>query len=128
MSVKWLKRSFILGPYFTLCTDQKKFETCLKHLKIKPFDGAKNKGASTHFMVNDKNDTVAIVCLFDHSFEIEQTYALLVHEAAHIWQEYRDSVGEKTPSHEFEAYSMQHISQELFYEYRRQRKTRKGMK
>lgn len=38
---------------------------------------------------------------------------LLIHEAAHVWQMIREDIGEHAPSPEFEAYSMQCISQEL---------------
>ncbi len=39
---------------------------------------------------------------------------ILVHEATHVWQEVRASMGEREPSTEFEAYSMQAIFQELY--------------
>ncbi len=43
---------------------------------------------------------------------------ILVHEAAHVWQEIRAAMGEKNPSIEFEAYSMQAIFQELYSAFR----------
>lgn len=43
---------------------------------------------------------------------------LMVHEATHIWQAIREAIGEKEPSHEFEAYSMQAIVQELLSAYK----------
>lgn len=39
---------------------------------------------------------------------------IIVHEAAHVWQEVRLAMGEKSPSIEFEAYAMQAIFQELY--------------
>jgi len=36
-----------------------------------------------------------------------EVMALLVHEAAHVWQEIRAHIGESAPSPEFEAYAMQ---------------------
>lgn len=123
MKPKWLNRHALLLPYFTLCTSQKRFEAALKHLKKDPYKGVNEKqGATTHFFTNDHGDSVCIVCLFDFKGkDLEQLYALLAHEATHIWQELRESIGEKSPSHEFEAYVIQNICQELFYEFKRQR-------
>ena len=43
--------------------------------------------------------------------------ALLVHEAVHVWQAFCEDIGEKSPSDEFEAYSIQSISYELMTAY-----------
>lgn len=129
MEAKWLDRSLILNPlYFTLCTSEVLLQKELKKLKYDgvPFPGiTQGKGAAVHFLKNKKNETTAIVCLYNHSFEIQQIYALLVHEAVHIWQEIREIMGEKDPSKEFEAYSIQQISQQLLYEYKRQKPGKK---
>lgn len=44
-----------------------------------------------------------------------QLAGILVHEATHIWQEIREQMGEASPSQEFEAYSIQFITEELLY-------------
>lgn len=41
-------------------------------------------------------------------------HGLLLHEAVHVWQRIRQRMGEKEPSIEFEAYSIQRIAQDLF--------------
>lgn len=46
-----------------------------------------------------------------------QVYGLLLHEAVHIWQIVKRRMGEREPSVEFEAYSIQAIAQELFKMY-----------
>ncbi|AKQ30297.1 TPA: hypothetical protein ACJKZO_002847 [Acinetobacter baumannii] len=46
-----------------------------------------------------------------------QVYGLLLHEAVHIWQIVKRRMGEREPSVEFEAYSIQAIAQELFEMY-----------
>lgn len=47
----------------------------------------------------------------------QQVYSILVHEAVHIWQHIKEHIGEKEPSKEFEAHSIQRIAQNLFYLY-----------
>lgn len=126
MKCNWLSRDLIISPvYYTLCTTQRMFETELKSRKIEPFDGI-NSGsdATTHFIESNEGHKAALVCLFDHKHTKEQIFALLVHEAIHIWQEIRRAMDEKSPSDEFEAYSVQRLTQNLFYEYKRQTKKR----
>ena len=43
-----------------------------------------------------------------------EVHGLLLHEAVHIWQRIKKLMGEKEPSTEFEAYSIQRIAQDLF--------------
>jgi hypothetical protein len=46
-----------------------------------------------------------------------QVYGLLLHEAVHVWQIVKRRMGEREPSVEFEAYSIQSIAQDLFEMY-----------
>lgn len=46
-----------------------------------------------------------------------EVYGLLLHEAVHVWQQVRVLMGEREPSSEFEAYSIQAIAQDLFEMY-----------
>lgn len=72
-------------------------------------------GASTMVFSNSDNETACIVCIGDVSEDAPtRVAALLVHEAVHVWQEVRRVMGETDPSSEFEAYSVQSISQKLF--------------
>lgn len=123
MKMKWLERSLIEAPHFALATRQKILDAELKRLKHSSFPGTKgDDSACTHFLENKRGKTVAIVCLFNLTYELEQIFALLVHEAVHIYQDLRDQMGERRPGKEFEAYAIQNISQELFYEFKRQTK------
>ncbi|HID0922158.1 TPA: hypothetical protein ACXEMB_003562 [Acinetobacter baumannii] len=57
----------------------------------------------------------AVVQLGDTSErKLIEIYGLLLHEAVHVWQKVRKLMGEKEPSSEFEAYSIQAIAQDLF--------------
>lgn len=43
-----------------------------------------------------------------------EVHKLLLHEAVHIWLRVKKLMGEKKPSVEFEAYSIQRIAQDFF--------------
>lgn len=60
----------------------------------------------------------AVVQLGDTSErKLIEIYGLLLHEAVHVWQKVKKLMGEKEPSSEFEAYSIQAIAQDLFKMY-----------
>ncbi|MBJ9984439.1 hypothetical protein IAE19_03165 [Acinetobacter sp. S40] len=60
----------------------------------------------------------AVVQLGDTSErDVIEVYGLLLHEAVHVWQRIRGLMGEREPSSEFEAYSIQAIAQDLFEMY-----------
>lgn len=122
MKLNWCDRTLVISPvYYTLATSPAILKKEMKRFKVNQEIGINNgKSATTNIMKNDNGEVVAIVCLYDHSVDILMIYALLVHEAVHIWQEIKENIGEREPSHEFEAYSIQKISQNLFYEYKRQ--------
>lgn len=62
--------------------------------------------------------TYAVVQLGDTSGrDVIEVYGLLLHEAVHLWQQVRVLMGEREPSSEFEAYSIQAIAQNLFEMY-----------
>jgi hypothetical protein len=128
MKLKWLDRSLLRSPvFYTLATSQKILDAELKKQGFKgDMTGVNDgKGATTQFMTGPQGVS-ALVCIFDHSHEPEQIYSLLAHEAVHIFQEIKDRMGEKSPSVEFEAYSIQAICQNLFYEYNRQMRGKRG--
>lgn len=115
--MKWLDRTLVQAPfYYGLCTTEKGFLREVKRLKVpSPPNWVLNEwsDATTHFLELD-GKVSAIVCI--RNFEgkpVEQVYGLLVHEASHIWQEIKRLMGEGSPSAEFEAYSIQRVSQNL---------------
>ncbi|MEF0130076.1 hypothetical protein [Acinetobacter baumannii] len=60
----------------------------------------------------------AVVQLGDTSDKEKiEVYGLLLHEAVHVWQIVKKLMGEREPSSEFEAYSIQAIAQDLFKMY-----------
>ena len=81
--------------------------------------------ASTHF-ITYRGKPACLVCMpLSPRTTIEQYHALLVHEAVHVWQFIRQSIGEDSPSSEFEAYSIQGIAQSLMEAFKEQRSKKK---
>jgi hypothetical protein len=123
----WLDRELITSPiYYCLITTEALWKKELKRLGISNdhepiLNGA---DATTHFLEKDGRE-IAIVTMFNRKMDLLQAHALLAHEAVHIWQEIKKNIGEDFPSAEFEAYSIQRLSQNLFYEYKRQTKRNK---
>lgn len=119
--MKWLNRDLIVGPYLGLATTEAEFHSALKHCKVPVeqwgswiSDGA---DATCHTMTNPLGEMVAVVCIRVKGQTGVQVAAMLVHEAVHVWQRWRGSIGEQEPSCEFEAYSIQAISQRLMQAY-----------
>jgi hypothetical protein len=116
----WCDRHLVVSPYYiALCLTHKAFKRELKHLNVPPnlwpnFQGSSQANATVHYFAR-KAKRSAIVCLgpTKNRSGIE-VCGLLTHEAVHIWQAICDELGERNPSPEFEAYSIQAISQELW--------------
>ena len=136
MRPEWLSRSLIDSHYcITLCTSRRMFEAEKKKLSLKPERAETARFANAggarcvYFETTDYVEAVnrrpaAIVCIDGAEMLANSTgiqiAALLCHEATHIWQAHADEIGEESPSHEFEAYSIQAIAQRLMYEFARQ--------
>jgi hypothetical protein len=78
-------------------------------------------GAVTHFFdgIEDSAD-VAIVCIEKKAERSDVlTHVYLTHEAVHVWQQIRELLGEFS-SIEFEAYSIQAITQNLIEAYHKE--------
>lgn len=128
----WLDRSLVVTPYYyRLCVTEKDFHKELKRLELPKSSWPKfiNTGANAtlHEFVADSNDNAmcAIICLDKKDMKSRtkpQVYAMLVHEATHLWQWTKDNLGEKAPSAEFEAYAIQSLSQRLFESWEKQTK------
>jgi hypothetical protein len=127
---EWLDRDLIRSPYcITLCTTAEMFLAEQQRIGVIPHDIRMfpKRGAAVHFFEReDFADPTAmpamIVTLSDQAKECEpiQIAAMLCHEAVHVVQEVMKTIGEKSPSSEFYAYSVQAVAQNLMYEYVRQ--------
>lgn len=126
-SSRWLDREAMPRlPFMSLCLTEREYMQVIGYLKVKDPVPWLNRGAAgtTHFFLRDGH-TCCIVCIdAPRAKTYEQVAGLLVHEAVHIWQEYRDNVlmEKAAPGSELEAYSIQKLVQNLLEAYRRQRR------
>ena len=124
----WLDRSLLTSRYcYALCLSEEAFHAELKRLEVPErhwpeFLKTTHANATTSFFENlDQKENCAIVTMHpSKDRELEQVYALLVHEAVHIWQAEKDVIGEHSPGKETEAYATQRIAQSLMYSYKEQ--------
>lgn len=126
--VKYLDRSLVWAKYrYALCLDENDYHKELKRLRINSPNPFLNSScnATTHIFENGET-FVCIVCMkVQKGITPIQIAGLLVHEAVHIFQNNCDAMGEREPSEEFEAYSIQWLSQELMESYVEQTKRKK---
>ncbi|MCH7391821.1 hypothetical protein [Acinetobacter dispersus] len=94
---------------YTLCRTKKQ----VKKLKLNPHQT--NAHASVAFYDSEDGATLAVVLLPRNQQEAIANYALILHEAVHIFQELKALMNENIPSKEFEAFSIQRIAQDLFH-------------
>lgn len=120
--MQWLDRTLLISPvHYGLCKSKKEFKSALKHLGIPKKDRSDFISEGAHATVHyfTKGDMrCCIVCINGKSNRpVIEIVGLLTHEAVHIWQEIKDSIGEHEPSREFEAYSIQFLAQSLIGAY-----------
>lgn len=132
MKGKWLARDLIVGPHLALCLTAEDFAAKAHDEGEEPFPNewvSAGKHAKVHSFVRKDGKRLAIVCMSGWEDRDPICIAgLLVHEAVHVWQSFCEDIGERTPSIEFEAYSIQWIAQQLMWEFVRQTATAKGKK
>lgn len=107
--------------YYGFCPDESAWKRETRRLGINtPYPAS--AGRCTLF-ANTKNAAeCAIVTIADTRKRPGiEVVGLIVHEAMHVWRFIREHIGERDPSLEFEAYSMQSISQELIAAYEKTR-------
>jgi hypothetical protein len=121
----WCDRALVETQYdFCLCVTEKQYHRELERFNVPketwtPFTIGGTRAATLHPLDSKTGGRpAAIVCLaLNPERTTMQTYAVLVHEAVHLWQLTKEYMGEDKPSPEFEAYAVQALSQRLFYAY-----------
>lgn len=120
---EWLHRDLILGPYLWLATSEAEFREALEHCEVpahqQPAEWMNDgKDARAYYLDNPRGELVCIVAIrIRPEVSGVQIASLLVHEAVHVWQVFIERMGEENPSREFEAYSIQAITQRLLQAY-----------
>ena len=110
---KWFKTPFDHLKY-TLVRDLKQ----CKKIKIDEdlISMPPGANATTNFLSDENGGNIQIVVYLPYTdVDLLMQQGLVIHESVHIWQELKTLMGEKEPSVEFEAYSIQRIAQDLLY-------------
>jgi hypothetical protein len=126
MKINWLDRQVQPdGPNLVLCLSEKEYNAVLKHLKAQDISPWLAKGVDgvVHTFKNGQK-TVCAVCTEEQE-DIVDAFSILVHEAVHVWQDYKEGIGETNPGVEQEAYGIQYIATTLIQEYKRRTKETK---
>lgn len=119
----WLNRDLIVGPYLTLVLSEKECHKAFRLCRLPkdqwaPWIKTDTADATMHRLDNPSGNLVCIVAMrVRPGISGVQAASMLVHEAVHVWQCFRQRIGEESPSAEFEAYAIQAISQRLMSAY-----------
>lgn len=121
--MRWLSRDTVRSPHLLLCLSETEYVRAVRHCAVPSAEGWLDEGrqaACVHTWEKDGLLT-CIVCLCPGALDSDPVDVILtlVHEAVHVFQRLCDSIGETAPSREFEAYSIERISEALVREYQR---------
>lgn len=119
MSLKWLCRDLITGPYMALVLSERDFHKAMSLFNVPLHQRGswiKSDGsdATAHTMIHPQRGIAVVVALrMRDGLSGVQVAGLLVHEAVHAFRHFCDQIGEERPSAEFEAYAIQAMAQRL---------------
>lgn len=121
-NLEWCNRVLVSSPvFYSLCTSESSFRRGLKKLGVEnpqPWLNAGDCGRVHEFAHQD--DGMALVVCIRPTSDTKELIATLVHESVHVWQFTKEYIGEREPSREFEAYSIENIFTTLKDAYDRQ--------
>ena len=108
---QWFESAFGHAKYTLI----RELKDC-KHIDIdKNLISLGSGNASTNFIIDEHGQSLIIVYMPYTDVPLISQQGLIIHEAVHIWQEIKNRMREDEPSIEFEAYSIQVISQDLLW-------------
>lgn len=114
--VVWCNRGWQPLSY-GFCPSEAAWHHEMKRLGVENEPYPTSTGHCAYFYNLKRTANCAIVTVANHTRRPIEVIGLLTHEAMHVWREIRNCIGERDPSAEFEAYSMQAITQELIAAY-----------
>ena len=119
--MKWLDRETVRAPHMALCLTEADYLKAARHCGIKsPNEWLDmNRAKACVHTWESGGKLVCVVCVHPDAAKAHpiEVAASLVHEAVHVFQRLCDSIGEAEPSREFEAYSIERISECLMREF-----------
>lgn len=122
--LRWLSRDTVRAPRLLLVLSQSEFLRAAKEC------GIDDPG---QWLDEDRNPAVlhswesrgrlsCLLCLnAPDNYDPIDVATTIVHESVHVFQRLCDSIGEQEPSREFEAYSIERISETFMREYVRRK-------
>lgn len=119
----WVKsRALVVGPYVALVLSDKAYQKALNKMGVPqaqrgPWISNDQSDATSHILENGSDMACVVALRVKAGTTGIEIAGLLVHEATHIFQEWCSKAGERHPSNEFEAYSIQTLAQSLMQSY-----------
>lgn len=125
MKPRWLDRVTVRAPHMILCLSEAEYLRAARRCKLQS-PAAWMDEASQQAVVHaweSAGTLTCVVCLHPDALTADpiEVACVLVHESVHIFQRLCDSIGEDKPSREFEAYSIERISEQLMREFARRK-------
>lgn len=118
--VVWCDRGW--QPFcYGFCPDEAAWKREMRRLNVDECPYPTSDGRFTVFDKANGHEHCGIVTVSHRKMDRLSIVGLIVHEAMHVWRHVRENMGEREPSAEFEAYSMQAISQNLIHAYQQTR-------
>lgn len=122
--LKWLPRTLLLGPNLALCTTEAQYHQALKHLKCTTDrEWLSQRAAGKYLALTNETGLMTVLVYIRPTDNKLHDLATLVHEAVHVWQCFKEHIGETNPGRETEAYAIESIWRTLMADYARQTDT-----
>ncbi len=115
-AVIWIDRGW-QNAHIGFCPSEKAWVREMKLLGTPEERYPTTAGHCQTFEHRDIRSLHILVTIADEPMTLAQLVGIIAHECMHVWRFVREHMGEKKPSVEFEAYSMQAITQDIFCAY-----------
>ena len=121
MKLNWLDRGLVYAPRMVLCLSEQEYLQAVKLYRVDyPHPWILHGQAAVVHTWERDGMLACIVCLNPpEEFDSINVACTIVHEAVHIFQRLCEQLGETSPSKEFQAYSIERITERLMREYAR---------